>query len=159
MPSVTIGNRPVGPGYPTFIVGEIGINHNGDLLLAKKLIDIAVQYGCDAVKFQKRTIPEVYSKTELAKPREVPRDVLERAVERGVLMSDAVERLVSSDFQNSTNGDLKWALEFTENEYKEIDRYCKRKGLLWFASPWVVCGSKRNILACGSNHLLQRHTT
>ena len=107
---VKIGNKIVGDGEPVVIVAEIGINHNGSLETAKKLIDVAVEAGCDAVKFQKRTIEVVYTPEELARPRE-------------------------SVFGN-TNGDLKRGLEFGEKEYQEIDRYCKEKGILWFASPW-----------------------
>lgn len=108
--TVKIGNRVVGDGYPTFIIAEIGINHNGDIKLAKKLIDMAVENGCDAVKFQKRTVDVVYSPEELARPRENP--------------------------FGPTNGDLKKGLEFGEKEYKEIDKYCKNKKIMWFASPW-----------------------
>jgi len=107
---VKIGNKIVGDGEPVFITAEIGINHNGSLETAKKLIDVAVEAGCDAVKFQKRTIEVVYTPEELARPRE-------------------------SVFGN-TNGDLKRGLEFGEKEYTEIDQYCKEKGILWFASPW-----------------------
>jgi N-acetylneuraminate synthase len=109
---VKIANKIVGDGEPVFITAEIGINHNGDINIAKKLIDVAVSAGCDAVKFQKRTIELVYTPEELAKPRESP--------------------------FGKTNGDLKRALEFGEKEYAEIDRYCKEKGILWFASPWDV---------------------
>ena len=109
---VKIGEKLIGEGYPTFIVAEIGINHNGDLTLAKKLIDMAVFAGCDAVKFQKRTIELVYTPEELAKERESP--------------------------FGTTNGDLKRGLEFGEKEYQEIDRYCKERGIIWFASPWDV---------------------
>jgi len=109
---VRIGARDVGPGHPCFIVGEIGINHNGDVGIAKKLIDYAVQYGFHAVKFQKRTVDIVYSKEELDRPRESPFGV--------------------------TNRDLKMALEFGYEQYAEIDRYCKAKGILWFVSPWDV---------------------
>jgi len=109
---VKIGEKLIGEGYPTFIVAEIGINHNGDVNLAKKLIDMAVFAGCDAVKFQKRTIELVYTPEELAKERESP--------------------------FGTTNGDLKRGLEFGEKEYQEIDRYCKERGIIWFASPWDV---------------------
>lgn len=105
-----IGDKLIGDGYPCFIIAEIGINHNGSVSLAKKMIDIAVTTGCDAVKFQKRTVDIVYSKEELAKERK-------------------------SVFGN-TNGDLKRGLEFGLDEYKEIDEYCKEKGILWFASCW-----------------------
>lgn len=107
---VKIADRLVGDGYPCFIIAEIGINHNGSVNLAKKMIDIALTTGCDAVKFQKRTVDVVYTKEELAKERK-------------------------SVFGN-TNGDLKRGLEFGEAEYKEIDEYCKEKGVMWFASCW-----------------------
>jgi len=107
---VKIGNKIVGENHPCFIVAEIGINHNGSVDLAKKLIDIAATTGCDAVKFQKRTVDVVYTPEELAKER-------------------------VSVF-GTTNGDLKRGLEFGEKEYREIDHYCKEKGILWFASCW-----------------------
>jgi len=110
MAEVKIGNTLVGDGHPCFIIAEIGINHNGDIDVAKRLIDLAKFSGCDAVKFQKRTIDVVYSAEELAKPRE-------------------------SHFGN-TNGDLKYALEFELEEYQEIDRYCREKNIPWFASCW-----------------------
>jgi N-acetylneuraminate synthase len=110
MQPVRIGGRLVGPEQPTFVVAEIGINHNGSATLAKELIDAAAAAGCDAVKFQKRTIDIVYSPEELARPRENP--------------------------FGPTNGDLKRGLEFGEDEYAEIDRYCKSKDILWFASCW-----------------------
>lgn len=108
--SIKIANKMVGDEYPCFITAEIGINHNGSLALAKKLIDLAVQTKCDAVKFQKRTVDVVYTPEELAKERE-------------------------SVF-GKTNGDLKRGLEFGYDEYKEIDRYCKEKGIIWYASCW-----------------------
>ncbi|OHA20398.1 MAG: N-acetylneuraminate synthase [Candidatus Taylorbacteria bacterium RIFCSPHIGHO2_01_FULL_51_15] len=110
MGTVTIGGKRVGEGHPCFIIAEIGINHNGSIETAKKLIDVAVDAGCDAVKFQKRTIEIVYTKEELERPRESP--------------------------FGKTNGDLKRGLEFGEKEYREIDRYCKEKGILWGASCW-----------------------
>ena len=108
--SVRIADKLVGDGNPCFIIAEIGINHNGSVNLAKKMIDIAVTTGCDAVKFQKRTVDVVYTKEDLAKERK-------------------------SVFGN-TNGDLKRGLEFGEAEYREIDKYCKAKGIMWFASCW-----------------------
>lgn len=107
---VRIGNKIVGDGFPCFIIAEIGINHNGSVDLAKRMIDIAVTTGCDAVKFQKRTIDVVYTKEELAKER-------------------------TSVF-GKTNGDLKRGLEFGEEEYREIDSYCRQHGIMWFASCW-----------------------
>jgi len=133
---VFIGEIAVGRGQPCFFVGEIGINHNGSLEIAKKLIDATAAAGAQAVKFQKRTVAAVYSPEELAKPRAVDRTVLENAISRGVLSKEAVDRLLRSDFKESTNGDLKWALEFTEAEYRELFGYAKEKGLLCFASPW-----------------------
>lgn len=108
--AVVIGEKTVGPGNPCFVVAEIGINHNGDLDLAKQLINVAVDAGCDAVKFQKRTIEVVYSAEELARPRESPFGV--------------------------TNGDLKRRLEFSREQYAEIDAYCRLHNIAWFASPW-----------------------
>ena len=87
----------------TYVIAEIGINHNGDMNSVKKLIDMAVFAGCDAVKFQKRTIEVVYTSEELERPRE-------------------------SVFGN-TNGDLKKGLEFGEKEYGEIDKYCKENNI------------------------------
>lgn len=110
MRCVQIADRKVGDGYPCFIIAEIGINHNGSVDFAKKMIDIAVTTGCDAVKFQKRTVDVVYSKEELERERK-------------------------SVFGN-TNGDLKRGLEFGEEEYRVIDDYCKKKGIIWFASCW-----------------------
>lgn len=110
MTGVKIGNNVIGPGKPCYIIAEIGINHNGDIDIAKRLIDLAKFSGCDAVKFQKRTIDVVYKAEELALPRESP-------------------------FGN-TNGDLKYGLEFEIEEYREIDHYCKEKNIPWFASCW-----------------------
>lgn len=95
---------------PVFIIAEIGINHNGDLDIAKKLIDGSVFAGADAVKFQKRTIEKVYTKEELDKYRESP--------------------------WGTTNREQKMGLEFDIEEYDEIDRYCKEKGIKWLASAW-----------------------
>ncbi|MBC8490490.1 MAG: N-acetylneuraminate synthase family protein [Bacteroidetes bacterium] len=110
MGTVKIGQYEVGSGQPIFITAEIGINHNGDINIAKELIDKAVETGCQAVKLQKRTVEVVYTAEELAKPRENP--------------------------FGATNGDLKRGLEFDKNEYAEIDRYCREKGILWFSSCW-----------------------
>ena len=110
MSSVRVGDRLIGDDQPCFIVAEIGINHSGDIDLAKRLISVAVAAGCDAVKFQKRTIEVVYSPEELAKPRESPFGL--------------------------TNGDLKYGLEFGQQEYEEIAAFCKSAKMKWFASPW-----------------------
>lgn len=107
---VKIGAREVGANCPTYVIAEIGINHNGDLEIAKRLIDVAVTAGCDAVKFQKRTVDVVYTPEELATPRDNP--------------------------FGPTNGDLKRGLEFGVNEYRAIDDYCKERNLDWFVSCW-----------------------
>jgi len=108
--TVKIGSREVGDGQPCFVIAEIGINHNGNIDLAKRLISVAVAAGCDAVKFQKRTVEVVYSAEELAKPRENP--------------------------FGATNGDLKRALEFGIDDYQEIDAYCKAVKIPWLVSCW-----------------------
>lgn len=110
MNNVSIKDRKIGEGQPCYIIAEIGINHNGDINLAKKLIKEAKEAGCEAVKFQKRTVDVVYTKDELGKLRENP--------------------------FGTTNGDLKRGLEFSKENYTEIDKYCKQLDLCWFASPW-----------------------
>lgn len=95
-----------------FIIAEIGINHNGDINIAKKLIDGAIFSGANAVKFQKRTVERVYSKEELNKPRESP--------------------------WGATNREQKLGLEFGKKEYDEINKYCKEKNIEWFASAWDI---------------------
>jgi N-acetylneuraminate synthase len=93
-----------------FIIAEIGINHNGDMDIAKSLIKAAKDTGCDAVKFQKRSIDIVYTKEFLDSPRESPWGKTQRAQKEGI--------------------------EFGLEEYQEIDRYCKEVGIEWFASAW-----------------------
>jgi N-acetylneuraminate synthase len=110
MSTLKIGTRLVGDDQPCFIIAEIGINHNGNIDIAKRLISVALAAGCDAVKFQKRTVEVVYTAEELAKPRENP--------------------------FGQTNGDLKFGLEFEQEEYEEIDAFCKSIKMTWFASPW-----------------------
>lgn len=107
---IKIGNRWVGDGEPCFIVAEVGINHNGDLDIARKLIAAATLAGCDAVKFQKRTIEVVYTPEELARPRESP--------------------------FGTTNRHLKYGLELDYAHYQAIDEYCQMHGILWYASCW-----------------------
>ena len=136
MSRVNIGGISVDENQPAFILAEIGLNHNGDVSLAKKLIDVAVSAGCQAVKFQKRNVPLVFRESDLNKPREAPADFLVKAINRGVLPRVNVARLVSSNFKDATYGDAKWALELIESEYREIDNYCKTKGILWTASVW-----------------------
>jgi N-acetylneuraminate synthase len=93
-----------------FIIAEIGINHNGDIEICKKLIDEAISAGCNAVKFQKRDLESVYTREFLESSRESP--------------------------WGKTQYEQKKGLEFGEEEYQEIDRYCKEKGIEWFASAW-----------------------
>ena len=100
----------------TFIISEIGINHNGDLEIAKKMIDASKDAGADAVKFQKRDIDIVYSKEQLAKPRTSPFGTTEREQKEG--------------------------LEFSEKEYDQIDDYCKKKDMTWFSSAWDLNNQK-----------------
>ncbi len=111
--AVKIGERWVGSGYPTFIVAEIGINHNGDLAIAKRLIDVAAAAGCDAVKFQKRNpekaVPEEYRNLM----RETPWGIM-------------------------TYLEYRYRVEFGFKEYSEINRYCMERGITWFASCWDV---------------------
>ena len=95
-----------------FIAAEIGINHNGDIKIAKKLIDLAVSSGCDAVKFQKRTVNKVYSKEVLDGPRESPWGTTQREQKEG--------------------------LEFSISDYKIIDKYCKQKKIQWYLSCWDI---------------------
>ena len=133
---ISIGGVPVGPSHSPFVIAEIGINHNGSVALAKSLIEMAHRCGCHAVKFQKRTVPVIYTPEELAKSRPVPRFIIEDALKRGVLPKESVKRLKDSNLENTTNGDLKWLLEFTKDEYEEIDSYCKSLGIIWFASCW-----------------------
>lgn len=94
----------------TFVIGEIGINHSGNINIAKQLIDVAVEADCDAVKFQKRSVSDVYSPEELDVFRESP--------------------------FGTTNREQKNGLEFGKEEYDEIDIYCKEKGMVWFSSAW-----------------------
>ena len=99
-----------------FIIAELGINHNGDISICKDLIDVASNAGCDAVKFQKRDIDLVYSKEYLSSLRESP--------------------------WGTTQREQKEALEFSKDEYYEIDAYCKKKKINWFASAWDINSQK-----------------
>ena len=99
-----------------FIVAEIGINHNGDMSICKELINVAIDSGCDAVKFQKRDIDQVYTQEFLDSPRESSWGTTQREQKNG--------------------------LEFNFDVYKEIDQYCKKKGIRWFASAWDLNSQK-----------------
>jgi N-acetylneuraminate synthase len=115
MHRISIGNKFIGdgPNDPCFIVAEIGINHNGDLEIAKKLIDMAVNAGCDAVKFQKRT-PDIC----------VPEE------QKGVMRDTPWGYMSYLEYR--------YKVEFDLNQYKEIDNYCRRKNIIWFASCWDI---------------------
>jgi N-acetylneuraminate synthase len=108
--TVKIGDRSIGPGEPCFVIAEIGINHNGDLATTRDLIQASKDAGADAVKFQKRTVDVVYTAEELANPRDNP--------------------------FGPTNGDLKRGLEFTQEQYSEINEICQELNILWTASCW-----------------------
>lgn len=110
---VCIGNKFIGENQPIFITAEIGINHNGDLNLCKKLIDMAVKAGCDAVKFQKRT-------PELCVPEE----------QKNVMRDTPWGRMTYLEYKKK--------IEFGYKEYKEIGKYCKKKKIIWFGSPWDI---------------------
>ena len=107
---VKIGGTWVGEDHPCYIIGEIGINHNGDLDIARKLVDASVEAGAQAVKFQKRTLEVVYTAAELDKPRDTP--------------------------FGKTNRDLKQRLELGQDEYHTIKQYCTSKAIHWFVSCW-----------------------
>jgi len=99
-----------------FIIAEIGINHNGDMSICKELIDVAVETGCDAVKFQKRDLDQVYTQEFLDSPRESQWGITQREQKSG--------------------------LEFSKEQYVEIDQYCKEKNIEWFASAWDLNSQK-----------------
>ena len=108
---ITIGNRKIGDGHPTYLVAEIGINHNGNVEIAKSLIDVAAKHGMDAVKFQKRT-PELC----------VPLD------QQGHMRETPWGYITYLAYRHK--------VEFGQEEYREIDQYCTQKGIPWFASVW-----------------------
>ncbi|MFC4530611.1 N-acetylneuraminate synthase family protein [Sphaerisporangium dianthi] len=110
---VQIGESLVGPGQPVYVIGEIGINHNGDLDIARRLIDVAADAGCQAVKFQKRT-------PEIAVP----------AHQR--------DQMRQTPWGEMTYLEYKYRVEFGQDEYTQIAKYCAERGLDWFASPWDV---------------------
>ncbi len=112
-PTVTVGDHTIGAGHPCYVIAEIGINHNGELENAKKLIDVAAEAGCQAVKFQKRTPDISTPENQKNVQRETPWGVM-------------------------TYLEYKHRIEFGDAEYKEIAAYSAKKGLDWFASPWDV---------------------
>ena len=111
MNEINIGGRPVGDGHPCYIIAEIGINHNGDLDIARRLIDVAVDAGCDAVKFQKRTVDVCVPEDQKSIPRETPWGIM-------------------------TYLEYRHRVEFGASEYRCIDEYCRSKRISWSASCW-----------------------
>jgi N-acetylneuraminate synthase len=110
---VGVGSTEIGNGKPVFVIAEIGINHNGDVGTAKKLIDVAVAAGCDAVKFQKRTPAICVPPEQASILRETP-------------------------WGTMTYLEYKERIEFGTDEFSEIDAHCRAKNIMWFASPWDV---------------------
>jgi len=110
---VAVGKKTIGVGEPVYVIAEIGINHNGDIEIAKQLMDVAVETGCDAVKFQKRT-PEICVPEE---QKSIPRD---------------------TPWGTMTYFEYKKRIEFEQSEFEQIDTYAKKIGIDWFASPWDV---------------------
>ena len=110
---VSIGNRKIGDGYPAYIIGEIGINHNGDIDVAKKLMEVAKNAGADAVKFQKRTPELCVPEHQRNQMRDTPWGYI-------------------------TYLDYRYKVEFDEEDYAEIDRFAKEIGIDWFASSWDI---------------------
>ena len=110
---VSVGKKTIGAGEPVYIIAEIGINHNGDIKIAKQLMDVAVETGCDAVKFQKRTPEICVPEEQKSIPRETP-------------------------WGSMTYFEYKKRIEFEQKEFEQIDAYAKKIGIDWFASPWDV---------------------
>ena len=110
---VSVGKKTIGAGEPVYIIAEIGINHNGDIEIAKQLMDVAVETGCDAVKFQKRTPEICVPEEQKSIPRETP-------------------------WGSMTYFEYKKRIEFEQKEFEQIDAYAKKIGIDWFASPWDV---------------------
>jgi N-acetylneuraminate synthase len=109
--TIAIGTNIIGDGQPVYVIAEIGLNHNGSVDIAKQLIDVAVEAGAQAVKFQKRT-PEISTPEHMkSTPRETP-------------------------WGTMTYLEYRYRVEFEQEQYSEIDRYCKSVGVDWFASPW-----------------------
>jgi len=108
---IKFGNRMIGDGHPAYIIAEVGINHNGDLEIAKKIIDAAVHAGVDAVKFQKRTPDVSTPPDQQTQMRETPWGYISYL-------------------------DYRYKVEFNEDQYREIDRYCKEKKIDWMVSVW-----------------------
>jgi N-acetylneuraminate synthase len=139
--TVTIGNRVIGGGRPAYVIAEIGLNHNGDVELAKRLIDVAADAGADAVKFQKRT-PEIATPEHM---RDVPRD---------------------TPWGTMTYFAYRQRVEFDRDQYIEVSDHAMLRGLEWFASPWdepsvafledLGVHAHKVASACLTDHLLLR---
>jgi N-acetylneuraminate synthase len=110
-PGIQVGEHFIGPGQPVYLIGEIGINHNGDVELAKRMMDVAAAAGAQAVKFQKRNPDMAVPEAQKSKPKSTP-------------------------WGEMTYLEYKYRVEFEEAEYAQIDEYAKQLGLQWFASPW-----------------------
>src|SRR4030042_1681598 len=108
---VRFGDRPGGDGHPTYVIAEIGINHNGDLETAQRMIDAAVHAGADAVKFQKRT-------PELCVP------------------ADQRDQMRETPWGYISYLDYRYKVEFSAADYRALDAYCRERGIQWFASVW-----------------------
>ena len=109
--NLTVGSTEIGKNRPVYIIAEIGINHNGDIAIAKQLMDVAAQSGCNAVKFQKRTPAICVPEEQKLQMRETP-------------------------WGTMTYLDYKERTEFGQSEYEQIDAYAKKLNIHWFASPW-----------------------
>src|SRR5262245_33903275 len=109
--TVNVAGRPIGDGQPVFVIAEIGINHNGDLELAKRLIDVAAAAGCDAVKFQKRTPELCVPQAQRAEPRQTPWGTMSYL-------------------------EYREKLELSEDQYAQIAEHCRNLNIAWFASCW-----------------------
>ncbi len=148
MANVRVGNHNVGTGAACFVIAEVGINHNGSLDMALELIERAARAGAQAVKFQKRDVPVVYSKAELATGREFDRSFIENAHKRAMIegvtypvfpergQHERLEAWLRGESVGTTNGDLKYALEFGPKEWDTIRLHCERFGLAWGVSSW-----------------------
>lgn len=148
MPQISIGNHFVGTGAPCFVIGEIGINHNGSLPLALELIERAAKAGVQAVKFQKRDVPVVYSKAERDTPRTFDKSFIINALSRRVIEGvgypvfpedgqlERLEKFVAGEQVPLYNGDLKYALEFNSKAWDAIRQKCEEVGVAWGVSAW-----------------------